>query len=201
MSAAERVYRVLLHAYPREFRAAYGREMALAFRDRRREAGASGVRFWAETAWDVARSAPALRLEASRGAWETHTRTGEAKMMAMAIVAIVVGALELAGGLGEVVVGGLYERQGFPLVGGAVGAVAGALLLAAGIALLRRTPGATALARGAAFTCLPVFVLIGFVKPLMGGFALLLGLGFPLVLLLYLRWTGGRGARQEPGMA
>lgn len=201
MSAEERVYRLLLHAYPREFRAEYGREMVLVFRDRRRSEGARGFRFWAETAWDVARSAPALRLEASRTRRAGDTRTEEGEMMAMAILAILVGALELAGGLGEAVVGGMVDRQPYPLVGGTMGAVAGALLLAAGIALLRRSPGAAALARGAALTCIPVYVFIGFVKPLMGVFALLLGLGFPLLLLLYLYWSGGHGARPEPRTA
>ena len=37
MSAGESVYRFMLRAYPSEFRAAYAREMSLAFRDLRRE--------------------------------------------------------------------------------------------------------------------------------------------------------------------
>ena len=34
MTFSERVYRRLLHLYPREFREEYGQEMALLFRDR-----------------------------------------------------------------------------------------------------------------------------------------------------------------------
>jgi hypothetical protein len=193
MSAAERAYTLLLRAYPAEFRAAFGREMALVFRDQRREVGASGVRFWAAVVWDVARSAPALRVEALRARWDRGIQTEEGTMKPMAILAVLIGALEAVNALAEGWGGGVMNRDGYSLVAGTMGAVAGALLVAAGIALLRRTPGAAAWARGAAITCLAVFVFIGLVTPRMSIVATLLGIGFPIALLLFLRWTRGRG--------
>jgi len=189
VTPADRAYRLILRAYPAAFRAAYGREMALLFRDLRHGPGGRGIRFWAATAWDVARSAPALRLEAARARW---TSTEEGEMMPMGILAIMIGALQVAGGLQEAWVGGMLRSQSWPLMGGTMGTVAGGLLFAAGVALLRRSPGAAQLARGAATTCMAVFVLIGFVKPLAGGLAVLLGIGFPIVLLLFLRYFAGR---------
>ena len=74
-----------------------------------------------------------------------------------------------------------------------MGEVAGALLVTSGIALLRHAPGAAAWARGAAITCLAVFVFIGLVTPRLSIVATMLGIGFPIALLLFLRWTRGRG--------
>jgi hypothetical protein len=190
MSTGERVYRLLLRAYPAEFRAAFGREMTQLFRDRRREEG--GARFWGGIALDVVRSAPAQRWESWRGRRGGTVHTGEGKMITMAILAIMVGALEGTGALFE---GwrAFQDGDGPNLLGGTMGLVASALLLSAGVALLRRSPGAVGLARGAALTMLPVTVLIGFVLPMMGGLAILLGIGFPLALLLFLRRRGEDG--------
>ena len=91
----------------------------------------------------------------------------------------------------EVWVGGVVNR-GWPLLGGTIGIVAGTLLLAAGVALLRRSPNSAALAQGAAVTCLLVFVLTGLVVPQMSYFATILVIGFPIALLIFLRWTRGR---------
>ncbi len=67
----EWIYRVLLYAYPAEFRRRYGDDLLQALRDRRREARFSvpvlGVlRLWAYILWDWFRSAPLLRLRS----WE-----------------------------------------------------------------------------------------------------------------------------------
>jgi hypothetical protein len=193
MSAAERAYRLLLRAYPAGFRAAYGREMVLVFRDRRRERGATGARFWAEMVWDVARSAPALRLEAMRGRGGTDMHSGEGTMRTMAILAMLIGALEAVGALAEGWPGGFANGNGYWLAGVVLMLVAGAMLLAAGIAMLRRTPGAAGWARGAAIMCLAVVVLIRLVQPWMSIFTMLLGIAFPIALLLFLHWTRGRG--------
>lgn len=201
MSAAERVYRLLLRAYPAGFRAAYGHEMLLVFRDQRRERGATGARFWAEVVWDVARSAPALRLEAMRGHGGTDIHSGEGTMKTMAILTMLIGALEAVGALVEGWAGGFVATgNGYWLAGVVLTVVAGGMLLAAGIAMLRRTPGAAAWARGAAITCLAVVVLIRLVQPWMGIFWMLLGIAFPIALLLFLSWTRGRGP-SAPTMA
>ena len=194
MTSTERAYGWLLAAYPPSFRARYGREMTLAVRDRWREVAAargSAVAFWAELLADVARSAVPLRIEALRGR-AVHTTLREVEMLVIAILAIMIGALEAAGASAE-----LWSALRHPgggdvwLMGSTMGLVAAGLLLGAGVALLRRSPGAVQLARGAAVTCIVVFLLISYVIPMMGYLAQLLGIGFPIVLLLYLR--RGRG--------
>lgn len=107
--------------------------------------------------------------------------------MFIAILSILIGALLTAGGLQELVVQGIFNSRLYPLVGGTLGTVAGALLLSAGVALLRESPRAIALIRAAALVCVPVFVLIGFVRPLAGWPVTIVGIGFPLFLLAYYR--------------
>ena len=66
-----RLYRILLLAYPRWFRQRYARELIDAFTSERRElryAGAAGtIRFWLHIAFDLAVSAPRLRVAGARG--------------------------------------------------------------------------------------------------------------------------------------
>ena len=64
--ASERVYRILLSAYPKEFREAYGSQMEQAYRDLCREeldrAGTSGILgLWGRTLLDLVTSAFAER--------------------------------------------------------------------------------------------------------------------------------------------
>src|SRR2546423_3920987 len=56
MRPADRIYRILLRCYPKEFRDEYGAEMTQAFRDQ--WAGDRRPRRWLELAADLARSAP-----------------------------------------------------------------------------------------------------------------------------------------------
>jgi hypothetical protein len=114
---------------------------------------------------------------------------------------MLIGALEAVGALVEGWAGGFVATgNGYWLAGVVLTVVAGGMLLAAGIAMLRRTPGAAAWARGAAITCLAVVVLIRLVQPWMGIFWMLLGIAFPIALLIFLRWTRGRGP-SAPTMA
>jgi putative ABC transport system permease protein len=66
----ERVYRLLLHAFPREFREDVGAEMAALFRLRHREERRRGpwavARFWGRTAADLIVNAAGERAEARR---------------------------------------------------------------------------------------------------------------------------------------
>ena len=199
MRAAERVYRLLLRAYPAGFRAEYGREMVLVFRDRRRDESARGIRFWSEMIWDVARSAPALRLDAFRIRWEEDIQTGEEKMRTMAILAVLIGVTEAANALAEGWAGGI-ANGGFWLAGIILTVVAGTLLVVAGVAMLRRAAGAVPSARVAAITCLTVVVLIRLVDGWMSIFGTLLGIVFPIALLFFLWWTRRRGP-SAPTMA
>ena len=188
MSGAEWTFALLLRAYPREFRAAYGREMMVIFRDQRR-AGFGGVRFWADCGWDVAQSAPALWLEALHARWQRDIQSNEGIMMrmTMAILAILIGAFETANALAEGRAAGAAGLDWSALLTVALVVVVGVLLIAAGIALATRSARAPALSLGAAITCLAVFVLISVALPRMSIFSIMLGIGFPIALLLFLR--------------
>ncbi len=105
----------------------------------------------------------------------------------IAVLTILVGALETAGGLQELVAQGILNNRLYPLIGGTLGTVAGALLLSSGIALLRRSPTAVTLVRATALVSIPVFVLIGIVSPLAGKAVTLAGIVLPLLLLIYVR--------------
>jgi hypothetical protein len=107
--------------------------------------------------------------------------------MFVAVLTILIGALQTAGGAQELVVQGIFNNHRDPLIGGTLGTVAGALTLSAGIALLRQSPRAVALARAAAILTIPVTVLIGFVWGLAGWPMRLIGIAFPLFLLAYIR--------------
>jgi hypothetical protein len=197
--SSERWYALLLRAYPHEFRAKYGREMMLVFRQCRRhgERGATG--FWAAMLWDVARSAPALRLDAVRTRWSTDLHIREGAMKTMGIVAMLVGAVEMLNSLIEGVAGGLH-RDGLQLLSVVLCMLGGVVLVVAGVAMLRRGALATTQALGAAAACLAAFAIIALAAPVMSGLAMLLGIGFPIVLLAFLFWRRGHD-RTLPEMA
>jgi hypothetical protein len=112
-------------------------------------------------------------------------------MSILAILTILVGALETAGGLQELVYQGILNSRLYPLVGGTIGTVAGAFLLATGIALFRGSPDTPRLARATVAVSLPVFLLIGVIAPLAGVAATVLACAMPLVVLAAL-------SRQSP---
>jgi hypothetical protein len=68
MSLAKRLFQIMLLAYPREFRLAYGMEMTQVFRDCYRDIQSdgftSGIAFWLRMILDVIRTAPLERWEA-----------------------------------------------------------------------------------------------------------------------------------------
>ena len=106
--------------------------------------------------------------------------------MTIAIVTILLGALALAGGVQELVAQGIFNSQKIPLIGGTLGTVSAALLVAAGIALLRRSPRSVELTRAAAITMVPVSLLIGqLVWGLAGWHVTILGVVWPAFLLMY----------------
>lgn len=193
MTPAESAYRMLLRAYPAGFRATFGAEMIQAFRDLRRENRAGGVRFWAPMIWDVARSAPAQRVAAMRESWNGNTQPEEGKMKTMAILAVLIGALEAVNAMGEVWAGGIVNHGGYSLAIGSLGIATGLLLVAAAVSLLRRSAGAAAFAQGAAIACLTVFTLVAVLRPIFSVAATILGIAFPIAMLIYLRVTSGRG--------
>jgi len=196
--SSERCYRALLRAYPASFRRKYQHEMLLLFRQCRGDAAGRMTRFWVELLWDIVRSAPALRLEAvrARGGLDLHIM--EAAMKTMAILATLVGVLEVVNSLIEGVAG--WPHADAPWMSSvALGVLGGIVLMVAGVVMIRRGARAASQALGMAAACLVAFVLIGFVAPVMSGLAMLLGLGFPVVLVLFLFWRRGRAPR-VPGV-
>lgn len=117
-------------------------------------------------------------------------------MKIMGILAVLIGALETLNSLSEAFAGGLAGRSSVSILALILAALSTALLLASGVALLIRSRGAATLARGAALICLVVFAAIAALQPLFSIAATVLGVGFPIALLIFLYWNprGGRSA-------
>jgi len=180
-AAAERVYRLLLRAYPPDFRAEYGREMVLLFRDQCRESDVRSLGFWARVFYDVARSAPALRMEA----WRQNTRTMEVLMKLAAILTVLLGVLGILNAVVEWVAGSKGAIDGAYVLAVVLGVFASALLLGAGIAILLRRQQA---ARLALFASLVSVTAARLLFPWMSIFSQLVGFGLPVALLVALYW-------------
>src|SRR5467141_592708 len=145
--SAERIYSVLLRAYPSDFRAEYGREMVLLFRDQCRESDVRTFGFWAAVICDVARSAPALRAEAWRTRGRVSTLTIEVIMKLTAMLTVLVGVFGILNAMvewGAALTGTIGGMHALALV---LSVLASALLLAAGVAMLRPTHGGRHAAR------------------------------------------------------
>jgi hypothetical protein len=184
--SAERIYRLLLRAYPPGFRAEYEREMVLLFRDQCQESDVRTLGFWAAVIWDVARSAPALRVEAWRARVSESTRTMEGIMKLAGMVTLVVGVVGILNAAIEWSAGGNGTPQhALALV---LGVGASALLLGAGVAMLRSTERGRQAARLALIACLTLIVAARLLHPWMSIFSLLVGIGLPVAFLLVLYW-------------
>src|SRR5262245_6366468 len=98
---SERLYKLLLHVYPKKVRAAYGQQMSLTFRDACRVAyrrkGAGGlVALWLPTLLDLFRSA--LEERARQG----EITLSKARLITLAgPLTILVGALWVSASVGE----------------------------------------------------------------------------------------------------
>ena len=181
--AAERIYRLLLRAYPSAFRAEYGREMVLLFRDQCRESDVRTVGFWAAVIWDVARSAPALRVEA----WRENTKPIEVIMKLAAMLTVLLGVYGVLGAAVEWVAGSRQPMSDTHVLAIVLGIFASVLLLAAGVAILRGTGGRHA-ARLALFASLVTIVAARLLFPWMSVFHQIVGFGLPIALLIALYW-------------
>lgn len=102
----------------------------------------------------------------------------------IAVGAILLGALETAGGAQELIIQGIVRNRTYPLTAGTLGTIAGALLLASGAALLLDSPKARVLVEATAYVSLPVFLLIGIITRIAGWPITALGIGFPLLLFI-----------------
>jgi len=187
--SAERIYRLLLRAYPPDFRAEYGREMMLLFRDQCQESDVRTVGFWVAVICDVARSAPALRAAAWRARVSGRTRTVEVPMRLAAIVTVLVGVAGILNAVIEWLAGGSGTTEhALALV---LGVCASGLFLAAGAAILRSTERGRQAARLALFASLVLIVVARLLHPWMSILSLLVGFGLPVALLIALYWPRG----------
>ncbi len=196
-ASAERVYLLLLRAYPTEFRAQYGREMVLLFRDQCRDGDVRTLGFWARVLGDIARSAPALRVEAWCVRGTENTRTVEVPMKLAAILTVLLGVFCILSAGTEWVAASKQAIDGTHALAVVLGGLASALLLGAGVAILLRRPQA---ARIALLASLVSVVAARLLFPWMSIFSQLVGFGLPVGLLIALYWprrpsmTAGVGA-------
>ena len=181
---AERVYALLLRAYPAGFRAAYEREMRLVFRELARGADAQPLAFWLDIVRDVARSAPALRAESLRAWWKYGLQSEDGPMRPMGILAVVIGLLQLGNAVVEATAD-RPDRTGPELALVILTAFAAPLLVAAGIALLRHSPRATLLSQIVAVSWLALAAVAQIAFPWMSIFSRLLAFVFPIALLVF----------------
>lgn len=186
---AEWVYALMLRAYPKEFRAAYGREMTLAFRAMVRDAGGAGVSFWLDIARDVARTAPALQVEALHAQWSSSSTIREERMKAMGFLAVLIGLTQALNAIIELS-GGAAGRSAIESAAVVVAILVGALLAVAGVAMVRRSSRAALLAQIAAMSWLALAVIIRIVYPWMSIATMTLAVVFPIVLLVWVRARG-----------
>jgi len=111
----------------------------------------------------------------------------------LALFAILLGAVDTAAGLQEVVFLGILQSQTEPLIMGSLGTVASGMLLAAGIALLVQSSLTDVLIASAAYLCVPVFILTGVIKHYAAWPSTAVGIAYPL-LLFFLWHKFGRHA-------
>jgi hypothetical protein len=116
--------------------------------------------------------------------------------MPLALFALVFGTLEAAGGAQEMIYLGIMNSETYPLIAGALGILAGGLLLAAGFALLIRSPLAPVFAQATAWISVPVFTLTGIITRRAGWPITAVGILFPLLLLF-----GQRGGKPSETMS
>src|SRR5204863_8544502 len=110
--------------------AGYGGEMVLLFRDQCRESDVRTIGFWARVLADIARSAPALRAEA--------TRTVEVIMKFAAILTVLLGVFGLLNAMAEWVADSKGAIDATYVLAVVLGVFASALILGAGVAILLR---------------------------------------------------------------
>ncbi len=185
---AERIYRLLLRAYPPDFRAEYGRDMELLFRDQCQESDVRTLGFWARVFWDVARSAPALRIEAWRGRGSENTQTVEVIMKIAGMLTVLLAAFVIVGAVGEWVAGSKGAMDGRYVLAVVLGVFANVLLLGAGVAILLGARWGRQPARLALFASLVSAVAARLLFPWMSIFSQLVGFGLPVALLIALYW-------------
>ena len=190
---AERVYRLLLRAYPRSFRSEYGGEMMLLFRDEYRRRNSVALGFWTTMVCDVARGATSVWLEELSARAKDYTRIVEVIMKLAGILAALLGVYGVVNAFAEAVPGMRGTLGGAYIVALVLGIVAAALLLTAGAALLRSPVSGRHTAIIASLASLVTVVIARLLHPWMSILALVVGIGFPIVLFVALQWPNRSG--------
>lgn len=185
---AERVYCLLLRAYPSTFRSEYGREMMLIFRDEFRSRNTADLGFWLSMVRDVARSAPPMWVDALRARISNYTRIVEVFMKLAGIIAILLGGFGVVSTLIEAVAGMRGTPSGAYILAVVLGIIAAALLLAAGASLLRSPVSGRHIATIALLASLAIVLIARLLHPWMGVLALIVGIGSPILLLGATQW-------------
>ena len=185
---AERMYLLLLRAYPPEFRAEYGREMVLLFRDQCRESDVRTLGFWSAVICDVVRSAPVLRIAAWRAGATENNRTMEVLMKRAALLTVLLGVLGVLNAGVEWGAAATQTIQGAHALSLVLGVSASVLLLTAGVAMLSGTQQTRQTARLALFASLVMIVAARLLFPWTSVFSQIIGIGLPVVLLIALYW-------------
>jgi hypothetical protein len=189
---AERVYGLLLRAYPRNFRSEYGGEMMLLFRDEYRRKNATALGFWVTMVSDVVRSAASMWVEVLCARVKDYTRIVEVIMKLAGVLAVLLGVYGVVSALVEAVAGMRGTPSGAYLLALALGIIAAALLLTAGAALFRSPVSGRHTATISLLASLVIVLIARLLHPWMGMLALIVGIGSPILLLAAVHWPSGR---------
>ncbi len=109
-------------------------------------------------------------------------------MKLAAMLTVLLGVLGILNAVVEWVAGSTGTIQGTHALSLGLGVFASALLLTAGVALLRPTQGGRQVARLALFASLVMIVAARLLFPWMSVFSQLVGIGLPAALLIALYW-------------
>lgn len=191
--SAERVYRLLLRAYPTSFRSEYGGEMMLLFRDEYRRKNAAPLGFWVAMVSDVARSATSMWVEVLFARVKDYTRIVEVIMKLAGVLTVLLGVYGVVSALVEAVAGMRGTPGGAYILAVLLGVIAAALLLTAGASLLRSPVSGRHTTTIALLASLMIVLIARVLHPWMGMLALIVGIGSPILLLAALYWPNRRG--------
>jgi len=107
--------------------------------------------------------------------------------MAVSLFALVFGALETGGAVQELVYRGILNSETEPMIIGSLGTITGAVLLWTGVALLIRSRLVSVLVPATAYLSVPIFFISGVYKHYAGWPITLVGIVYPLIMLLWCR--------------
>ena len=121
--------------------------------------------------------------------------------MAISLFSLVFGALEIGGGVQELVYRGVLNSETEPLIVGALGTLTGAVLLWTGGALLIRSRLVSVLVPATVYLSVPTFLISGVYKcsscphhHYAGWRITLVGIVYPLIMLFWCKMEAKRQA-------